>query len=476
MTPGGGGVGVGAKRIVTQSEYYATRRRHRGLWMSTSTTRSQGNGSSGIDGGSNKSNSNGNNVHSLSIAILGGGISGLSCASQLLSRHKQLCSSHSSASSQYKLEVTVFDTGRLRPGGRCSSRLPADDDDDAALPPPPPLRTTVVNKVAEEDRRSNRRACDNDAAGDGIDSGNANNTAGVQTTIPMNIQQAINNNGKSTATKMGPVDHAAQILSIPPSYYSSSDSYAEFRTQLQSWLDDGIIEEFPTGSVCELVSVDTSSNRDDVVDDGNRMKTVLSSVDGKEMYYGRGGMGSIPMAMREHCLSFNHNYDGDDAGDGWRSFRIMQDVWVSPSNGVKYIGAIQNNDGVTIHDEDNNRDDDVDPRWELMAGKKSLGKYHRLVIAHNGKCGKLCTFMWECGASVNIPPNSHPMLVRRLTSLHIISLNCSGSNHVPNSRQGIPLPVTNTVCTLCSSMGWKSNDAQFDLLIGICSQERETER
>ncbi len=72
----------------------------------------------------------------------------------------------------------------------------------------------------------------------------------------------------------------------------------------------------------------------------------------------------------------------------------MQDVWVSPSNGVRYIGAIPNNDGVTIHDDgDNNKGaDNDDPRWELMAGKKSLGKYHRLVIAHNGKCGTFQSF------------------------------------------------------------------------------------
>jgi hypothetical protein len=184
--------------------------------------------------------------------------------------------------------------------------------------------------------------------------------------IPMNIRKAINNNGKSAATTMGPVDHAAQILSIPTTTTTptSSSSFEEFRNQLQSWLNEGIIEQFPMGSVCELVNNDASGT-----------KSVLSSVDdGKDMYYGKGGMGSIPIAMRNYCLSFNT----DD--DNRRSFRIMQDVWVSPSNGVKYIGRTDND---TDGDEDN-----VDPRWELWAGKRSLGKYHRLVIAHNGKCGE----------------------------------------------------------------------------------------
>jgi len=47
------------------------------------------------------------------VAIIGGGIAGLSCAQAL------------SNSGRYLL--TVFDTGRLRPGGRCSSRLPGED-------------------------------------------------------------------------------------------------------------------------------------------------------------------------------------------------------------------------------------------------------------------------------------------------------------------------------------------------------------
>lgn len=43
-------------------------------------------------------------------AVIGGGVAGLSCANQL----------------SEKFDVTVFDTGRLRPGGRSSSRLPGD--------------------------------------------------------------------------------------------------------------------------------------------------------------------------------------------------------------------------------------------------------------------------------------------------------------------------------------------------------------
>ena len=57
-------------------------------------------------------------AHSMqSVAIIGGGISGLSCAQFLRTSSKYV--------------PTVFDTGRLRPGGRCSARLPTDATADA---------------------------------------------------------------------------------------------------------------------------------------------------------------------------------------------------------------------------------------------------------------------------------------------------------------------------------------------------------
>lgn len=274
----------------------------------------------------------------LSIAILGGGISGLSCASRLLSQHKQSYPT----SSSYELEVTVFDTGRLRPGGRCSSRLPGDD-----------VPAAVAKNM--NGNRNNPR---------GNPSNNEGNTNETPQVVPDNIQKALNgavlSNENSSRDRivngMGPVDHAAQILSVPSSIDSS------FHVQLEQWLKEGVVESFPEGSVCELLSNENNEKQP------SSSSSSLQTLKG-EMYYGKGGMGNIPIAMRERCLSFNgfgDNYTG-------QSFRILQDVWVSPSNGVKYI---QNKDDI----------DDSQPQWELRAGNKSLGKYHRLVIAHNGKC------------------------------------------------------------------------------------------
>jgi hypothetical protein len=298
----------------------------------------------------------------LSVAVLGGGISGLSCASELLSRHKQQRQQRQSSSSSprhhYDLEVTLFDTGRLRPGGRCSSRLPGDAS--PAVKNRSSGTYPVTAKTYAKGDRNNRRACGNEdkASNNGV--GNGDDDESMQVQVPMNIQRAILSPDQ-TVTRMGPVDHAAQILTVPA---SPSSSFDEFRSQLQLWLEAGVVERFPEGTVCELSAVD----------DDERSNSKLEPFQGHDMYYGKGGMGSIPIAMRQFCLSFNgygENYTG-------QSFRILQDVWVSPSNGVKYIGSNEDGAGGATQ------------LWELWDGKKSLGRYHRLVISHNGKCGKFC--------------------------------------------------------------------------------------
>ena len=289
----------------------------------------------------------------LSVAILGGGIAGLSCASQLLSQHKQIYD----PSSSYELEVTVFDTGRLRPGGRCSSRLPGDKL--------PVVKNSPVKNNTTNNNNSSKK--NGPSAANNIYNNNGGQDNTVQE-VPSNIQKALDENS-NIANSMGPVDHAAQILSIPN---VKGTSFDDFEQQLQQWLKEGIVESFPEGSVCEMIA-DSDGDNDNTAKDNNKESSSikLEPING-DMYYGKGGMGNIPIAMRDHCESFTafgEEYTG-------QSFRILQDVWVSPSNGVKYIGS---KDGVE------NDLTTSDPKWELRAGKKSLGKFHRLVIAHNGK-------------------------------------------------------------------------------------------
>jgi len=229
-----------------------------------------------VDGGDNK----------IKVAIIGGGIAGLSCAQHL-----------SKLSDNF--EPTVFDTGRLRSGGRCSSRLPGDK---------------AKNRKESKDRILNRFV----------------------------------------------IDHAAQILSV-----SNDREFLEFQKQVGEWENEGLIRKFPQRSVVEIIhdrKLNDSKNGSPVPPfvrylndyENNETKNRNKS----EMYYGVNGMGSIASAIA---------YPAHD--DDKPLFRIEQDVWISPSNGVKFIGT-----------------NDIAPKWTVQTNGKRFGSYDMLVIAHNGKC------------------------------------------------------------------------------------------
>mmetsp|Transcript_23076 Transcript_23076/g.32310 ORF Transcript_23076/g.32310 Transcript_23076/m.32310 type:complete len:506 (-) Transcript_23076:1305-2822(-) len=193
------------------------------------------------------------------VAVIGGGIAGLSCATAL--------------SSSGKFDPTVFDTGRLRPGGRCSSRLPGD------MPKDPSDKHRILDTSV--------------------------------------------------------IDHAAQIITVP----KQLKGFEEFQNQVDAWEAQGILRQFPEGSVCDIVT-----NKKDG-QEAFRLKPLKSS---GNMYYGAKGMGSIPTSMASG-----------------KAFPVEQDVWVSPNNGVRY---------------------ERDGKWKVKANGKNLGAFDRLVIAHNGKC------------------------------------------------------------------------------------------
>ena len=176
------------------------------------------------------------------VAIIGGGVSGLSCASHL--------------AKVGKFAPTVFDTGRLRPGGRCSSRLPGDK---------PRVKL-----------------------GSGV------------------------------------VDHAAQVISIP-------EGYTEFRQQVRDWVTEGVVAPFPPNSVLSL------DVKDSEVDAQPKI--------GFEAYYGVNGISTVPLSLSSGIC-------------------VVQDCWVSPSNGVKRRGN----------------------KWVIKSKGEELGSFDKLVIAHNGKC------------------------------------------------------------------------------------------
>jgi predicted NAD/FAD-dependent oxidoreductase len=187
------------------------------------------------------------------VAIVGGGIAGLSCAQEL--------------SQNDSFEVTCYDTGRLRPGGRCSSRQ--------------------VGDTPQEDVSA----------------------------YPLLSQFRY--------------DHAAQLIVDP-----DPQQFPAFSQQVKEWVEQGILQEFPKKSVCQILK-------------SGETKPLSSST----FYHATQGMGSLATSMV-------------DISGG--SFQLEQDVWVSPSSGVRY----QKNTG----------------KWKLQADGETLGYYDQLILAHNGKC------------------------------------------------------------------------------------------
>lgn len=231
-----------------------------------------------------------------SIAIIGGGISGLSCALHLQKHHQQKQQQQNSKTKKQQIfpSVTVFDTGRIRPGGRCSSRLPEDN-------------------LHKSHKKSN------------------------------------NGNMDSILSRYT-IDHAAQMLVLPrksssldPSATSKDEDYfEEFQKQVFEWERDGIVRRFPKHSVVEILSNQSNSS-------GRTFR--IRPVHSENMFYGSQGMGSIPMVMKE-----SHD------------LHVEQDVWISPSNGVQYVGTPSC------------------PKWSIQSNGKRHGVFDYIVVAHNGKC------------------------------------------------------------------------------------------
>ena len=227
-----------------------------------------------------------------SVAVIGGGISGLSFAGAI---------------SKGPFQPTVFDTGRLRPGGRCSSRFAGDrpKDGEEALPI---LSSSLF-------------------------------------------------------------DHAAQIITVNP-----NDKNSGFAQQVYQWKDEGIVTQYPPGSVCNLVK------------QGSELSVI--PLDTSNMYHGVNGMGSIPQAMVKQG-----------------QFSVEQDVWVSPSNGVKYLKSKR--------------------QWKVKGHDKETFDY--LVIAHNGKCADRLMSKTPAKAlhsllRVNFSPTVPPHGGNRMTLNSIYSL------------------------------------------------------
>ena len=198
-----------------------------------------------------------------SIAIIGGGIAGLSAAQHLQQGH-------------LNWNITVFDTGRLRMGGRCSSRL-------------------------QNDKERNEKRTNQD----------------------------------SVLTKCI-YDHAAQIVHVPNTS-TSNHIFDHFQRQVKIWEKEGILKPFPKDSLVEIYHNDNK---------GINLRTISSH----DKYYPVHGMGQIPLAMQTPNVTYH------------------QDTWISPGNGVKFIG------------------NPTKPQWTIQSNGQRYGTFDEIIIAHNGKC------------------------------------------------------------------------------------------
>jgi predicted NAD/FAD-dependent oxidoreductase len=147
------------------------------------------------------------------------------------------------------------------------------------------------------------------------------------------------------------IDHAAQIISIPPSK-SSSSSYSggvfqEFAQQMERWKESGLIQPFPNQSLYRITSSPKGTVSVTAIDDKNNDDKSSPPL----YYFAPKGMSSIATSIVKES---NTRFD------------LQQDVWVSPSNGVRY----QKNTNT----------------WRLQANGKQLGIFDDIIIAHNGKC------------------------------------------------------------------------------------------
>jgi predicted NAD/FAD-dependent oxidoreductase len=157
------------------------------------------------------------------VAVIGGGIAGLSFAERLTKQ----------ASSRF--DVTVFDTGRVRPGGRCSSRQP-------------------------HDRPKN----------------NGETEAGHEEEHP--ILSAFR------------YDHAAQVITIDPK------RFPEFAEQvLEKWVPAGIVRPFPPSSLFRIESATRRFDMQPFVKKGSTENDQPHAAESSvpAYYYAPKGMGSL---------------------------------------------------------------------------------------------------------------------------------------------------------------------------------------
>ena len=161
-------------------------------------------------------------------------------------------------------------------------------------------------------------------------------------------------------------DHAAQFITSP---MSTPDKPASWRTgfdrQVQEWIDKDVLKEAPQNSmfVFERAGGDKTTTNSGSWKSKCLNPTASDSKKEQQRFcYPSGGMSSLV-----------------DSLVSGGSFDIQQDVWVSPSSGVKYQGPPPPQGAMA-------KKGIAKDCWSVRAQGRTLGKHDHLIVAHNGKC------------------------------------------------------------------------------------------
>ena len=163
-------------------------------------------------------------------------------------------------------------------------------------------------------------------------------------------------------------DHAAQFITSP---IPTPDTPASWRTgfdrQVQDWIDQDVLQEAPLNSmfVFKREGSEKKTNSGPWKSkclNPTTSESVGSKKEQQRFCYPSGGMSSLV-----------------DSLVSGSTFDIQQDVWVSPSSGVRYQGPPPPQGAMA-------KKGIVKDCWSVRAQGRTLGKHDHLIVAHNGKC------------------------------------------------------------------------------------------
>ena len=168
-------------------------------------------------------------------------------------------------------------------------------------------------------------------------------------------------------------DHAAQFITSATATTNKQTNWrTRFDRQVQDWIDQDVLLESPPNSMYVFErekSVAANGWKSKCLnptspsgEDEKSESTVTKQDQQQRFCYPSRGMSSL--------------VDSLVTGS---TFDIRQDVWVSPSSGVRYQGPPAPQGSIA-------KNGIARDSWSVRAQGRTLGEHDHLIVAHNGKC------------------------------------------------------------------------------------------